>query len=263
VALTRPAEGEPGAVVGARLELKKETETYLAKKAAEVLKRSFGEGQALVSVDVTLNMDEIKTTTEEVISAPARAGAAPTGVVVKERESVRDAAAPLDGGAKGGSSMQREVDYQVGRRVEQVVAQPGSIRRIQVVAVVKAPLKEDEINALKATLGASVGASIERGDSVVVQALGGAASDKPAPAVIDNSVAPQDSTAMREPLVAAPPVDQAFMLLGALAVLAAGLAVGFGVACVTRRAPQTLGEADREALLVRVNRWLDADGAAK
>lgn len=256
VALTRAADTEPGMEVSGRLELKKDTEAYLVRKAGEVLSRTFGAGQALASVDVTLNMDQIKTTTEEVIAAPARAGAAPTGVVVKERESTRDAAAPLDGAAKGGSSVQREIDYQVGRRVEQVVAQPGSIRRIQVVAVVKPALTDEQIASLKATLAAAVGASIDRGDTVVVQplALNPIAESKPAEAP-----APAAEMVTREAAPAESAPDRSLILLGALAVLAAGLAIGFGVASIARRGPQNLTDAQRDALLTRVNRWLDTD----
>ncbi|WP_390622941.1 flagellar M-ring protein FliF C-terminal domain-containing protein [Ralstonia syzygii] len=98
-------------------------------------------------------------------------------MVTRERESVRDTGAPLDtrvadasGGARGGSS-QRETDYAVGRRVEQVVSQPGSVRRIQVVAMVRTPLDADQQERLRRLVAAAAGASFERGDSVVVQPL--------------------------------------------------------------------------------------------
>lgn len=48
LALTRPAgEGESSTTSSARLDLKKETEDYLARKVLAVLERSFGAGQAL------------------------------------------------------------------------------------------------------------------------------------------------------------------------------------------------------------------------
>jgi flagellar M-ring protein FliF len=53
VALTRVEGGNADAEVNsARLELKRDTETYLSRKVAAVLDRSFGAGQALASVDV-------------------------------------------------------------------------------------------------------------------------------------------------------------------------------------------------------------------
>lgn len=179
MALSRPADDvvEGGAAGGSgRLELKKDTEAQLARKAATVLDRMFGTGQAMASVDVTLNMDQVRITTEDVIPAPSRS-ADSRGVIVKERESVRDGGqAPLDAarsGAAGGASTQREVDYQVGRRVEQVVSQAGAVRRIQVVAVVRQALDGAQEDKLRRLLAAAVGANTERGDLVVVQSMSG------------------------------------------------------------------------------------------
>ncbi|WP_200848025.1 flagellar M-ring protein FliF C-terminal domain-containing protein, partial [Rhizobium sp. 18055] len=128
----------------------------------------------MASVDVTLNMDQVRITTEDVIPAPSRSSDS-RGVIVKERESVRDGGqAPLDAarsGAAGGASTQREVDYQVGRRVEQVVSQAGAVRRIQVVAVVRQALDGAQEDKLRRLLAAAVGANTERGDLVVVQSL--------------------------------------------------------------------------------------------
>lgn len=178
VALTRASgsEGDVDAASG-RLDLKKETESYLLRKVGDVLERSFGPGQAIASVDVTLDMDKIQTTTEDVVPAGSRNGQPLSGVVTRERESVRETGAPLDarvadasGGARGGSS-QRETDYAVGRRVEQVVSQPGSVRRIQVVAMVRKPLDADQQERLRRLVAAAVGASFDRGDTVVVQPL--------------------------------------------------------------------------------------------
>ena len=71
VALTR-AVGDPGAAENTadRLDLKKDTEAYLSRKAGEVLDRILGPGQALASVDVTLNMDRVQSSTDEVLGAP-------------------------------------------------------------------------------------------------------------------------------------------------------------------------------------------------
>jgi flagellar M-ring protein FliF len=97
-----------------------------------------------------------------------------TGVMVRERESSRAAPAPLDARAatetRPGTN-QREVEYQAGRRVEQVVSQPGAVRRLHVVAVVKKPLDAQQEQQVKVLLAAAVGAVPERGDVVVVQSI--------------------------------------------------------------------------------------------
>lgn len=169
VALTRSTLAEGHIEQSPRLELKREIEQQLARKASDVLDRTFGAGRALASVDVTLNMDQVRVTKEDVTSPAARPGDTPTGVIVRERETVKDDGT-RDGAATAGSS-QRETEYQVGRRVEQVVSQPGSIQRLQVLAVIKTPIDSARLEQVKALIGAAVGASIERGDTVVVQSL--------------------------------------------------------------------------------------------
>lgn len=252
VALTRANDGEAGAADSGRLELKKETEGYLARKATAVLERSFGAGQAIASVDVVLNMDQVKTTTEEVIAAPNAAGKSATGVVVREKESLRDAPAPLEGAPRGGSQSQRETEYQVGRRVEQVVSQPGSIRRVQVVAVVKAKLDEAAREELKAALGAAVGASGERGDAIIVQTLGAAVVDESAGSVAAESPA---ATPSRES-------DSRFALW-VIGALAAGLGLGLVVMVLSRGSRSAgLSAREHEALASRINQWLALGGEA-
>lgn len=195
IALTRAAvaEGEPEPSSG-RLDLKKETEQLLTRKATEVLDRAFGPGQALASVDVVLNLDQVRTTTEDVLGAPTRAGQGHQGVMVREREVLREGSAPLDArregaGRQGGS--QREIEYQVGRRIEQVVSLPGAIRRLQLVAVVKHPADAAQLDQLRALLGAAVGAVAERGDVIVVQSL--AAFDSVSPVAPSAGVAGQSA----------------------------------------------------------------------
>jgi len=201
VALTRQEGGNGDLEVNsARLDLKRDTEAYLSRKVAAVLASQFGPGQALASVDVTLNMDQIRTTTEDVLPAASRAGMQATGVVVREREVLRDTGASLDtkvtdtAGGRGGSA-QRDVEYAVGRRVEQVVSQPGSIRRVHVVAVVRKALDTPQEDQLRKVIAAAVGASVERGDTVVVQSLVGGSLVAPLDTAAGATVVPDGSVA--------------------------------------------------------------------
>jgi flagellar M-ring protein FliF len=277
VALSRPAgEGESDAGAG-RLDLKRETEAYLARKALEVLERTLGRGQALTSVDVTLDMDRVQTTTENVVAAPGGPGRTPTGVVVRERETVRELGTPLSSGSGSGSSSgtasgssQREVEYAVGRRVEQVVGQVGSIRRLHVVAVVKGPLDPERKEQLRTLVAASVGAVPDRGDAVVVQsmeAMSPAAAPPQAPSRVagagDHGAGEAvGSLAGAESSSAAPAnVGPAAIGAGLLVacVFAAGLAA---VAARKRRRPRgpaavvSLSDVERRAALTQVHAWL-------
>jgi flagellar M-ring protein FliF len=257
VALARAGEAEGD--TGGGLDLKREMDGYLTRKATAVLDQAFGPGLALASVDVTLNLDQVRVTTEDVLPAGDGRGGSATGVLVRERESARDNAAAdarsPDPRTLRGSSMQRDVEYQAGRRVEQVVSQPGSIRRIHVVAVVREPLATGEETRLERLLAAAVGASPERGDTVVVQAL------RPKPK--EQQPAPASVEAGRE----APDTGDGTRWVGWFAgFAAAGLVLFALVQQRLRRAastPKLLTDAERQATLERLQTWvLEAAPAA-
>lgn len=267
VPLTRTAEGETeGGSGNARLELKRETENYLARKATAVLEQAYGVGQALASVDVTLNMDQVRVTTEDVIPSADVKGGGATGVLVRERESARDSAAADGRGPEGrgprGSSMQRDVEYQPGRRVEHVVSHAGAIRRIHVVAVVRAQLGESEREQMLRVVGAAVGAWPERGDSVVVQSLQPTRPTPPDPPPALPTRGAPHKTESAVPITAA-----------ALVLACAFLMALFWRARTRARAAlarPTLSDAQRQATLARVQQWMldapadsPANGATK
>jgi flagellar M-ring protein FliF len=283
VALTRPAgDGEANAG-SSRLDLKKDAEAYLSRKATEVLERALGPGEALASVDVTLNLDRVQTTTEDVVGAPGKGAGARTGVIVRERATVRDfgggafavAATDAGPGAGGtGGSTQREVEYAVGRRVEQVVSQPGSVRRLQVVAVVKRALDPSQEERFAKMVAASVGASAERGDTVIVhsiEAMGGHPEASPPPQHPDAEAGwTQVAPGAVERAGGEPPRGprSAVAALASSKVLAplAGLLALVAIWASRRRpvragerertAGAALTEAEREAALAQVQSWL-------
>lgn len=260
IALSRLSASESDTASSSRLDLKKEIETYLTRKVSVVLERTFGAGVAVASVDVTLNMDQVKVTTEDVVGVPSKG--TPTGVVVRERESSRDSGAPLDAktsaNTRGGNSTQREVDYQVGRRVEQIVGQPGSIRRIQAVVVIPSQLDEHLTEQLRKTIAAAVGASLDRGDEVVIQQKGSA------PASAEAATPPVNSDeAIKLDLVPTPSPESHLRLAIILlfAVLLSGFLGRLAYQLMRRNAPlaaqRPLTEMERQAALRQVKAWLD------
>ena len=271
VALTRaPGEGDAADNNTARLELKRDTETYLAKKAETVLDQLLGAGQALASVDVTLDMDRVQSNTDEVLGAPAKPGAAPTGVVVREHETKPELSEPMLVGhsttapavASGPGNSQRDTEYAVSHRVEQVVSQPGSIRRLQVAIVVKKPLTLAQQEQLSKTVAASVGAAPDRGDTIVVQGLDAALSPIAAPAAVAAIPAePAHSSVEPSPAASASwPLDSIARIVGVAAV---GLVLLVLAALFLRRsatpvvpAVPVLTDAERRVALEQVRVWM-------
>jgi flagellar M-ring protein FliF len=224
VALTRSAAAEGGAESGtAALEAKRGTEEYLARKVTDVLDKSFGTGVAVASVDVALNLDQSRVTTEEVLPAKALQGGA-AGVIVRERRTLSEAGELVAGAPpRNAGNSTTEADYQVGRRVEQVVPGSGGIRRMTVAVLVRQPLNEDQVAKLKEVVMLAVGYNEARGDAVVVYPMAqfeqvGAHAPQPADAPVDAPAAAEPAP----PSAAAPGMKTvALAVLAAVALLAA------------------------------------------
>jgi flagellar M-ring protein FliF len=272
VALTKsPIDADGGTAGSAVLELKKDADRYFSRKVNDVLNRALGAGRALASVDVTLDMERTQSSLDEPVSPVGRTGVS-AGVVVREHDTNRGVPLPDTNRAGGegpdaGGSDQRDVEYAIGHRVEQVVSQPGSIRRIQVAVVVNTPLAADQLDHLQKVVAASVGASAERGDAVVIQTLDAAlpvtaASSVTAPigaqthAVAEGHAAEERATAPRG--VGGGRIVQA--LTGSLVI-----AVALLLFAVTRRrrrpdrAPldgRHLTDEQRAAALAQLQHWL-------
>ncbi|KRB99158.1 MULTISPECIES: flagellar basal-body MS-ring/collar protein FliF [unclassified Duganella] len=271
VALTRVAAEQGGEQLSiAQLDLKRGTEDYLAKKVSQVLDRTFGAGEAVASVDVLLNLDQTKVTTEEVLPARGAAGAA-AGVMVRERQTSREGAPAVASGQPAGSgSTLTEADYQVGRRVEQHVPGSGAIRRMTIAVVVRQPLRAEQQEKLKEVVMAATGFSAARGDAVVVhtmeqlltpaQAAGNAAPDAQG-ALAGSAAASAASRASAEAAAATGSVPWA--LTAVLAVIVAAVAVAYALRAGRRQAPAArLDPATRQLLLQDIRSWIAAPATA-
>ena len=248
------------------------------RKATDVLEKAFGAGQASASVDVTLSLDKTQITTEDLISPPSRIGQVPTGIVIRERENSRDAsgspssidARQQEGTSTRASNVQRDVEYAVGRRVEQIVGQPGAIRRLHAVAVIQRELSPAEIDQVSKLMAATVGLLSERGDSVVVHALPAVTRSMPESLTIDSvklsqSLAqkPGDMSAdLTGKAVPVPtlnklnPVISYLLMLIALALLAVFLIWILRSRFARTVTPADLTDAQREQVLAQIQTWL-------
>ncbi|HYD78321.1 MAG TPA: flagellar basal-body MS-ring/collar protein FliF [Paucimonas sp.] len=277
VALTRVASADGSVDTGnAQLDAKRGAEDYLQRKVMQVLERTFGPGEAIASVDVVLNLDQSRVTTEDVL--PSKAGpqdGSPTGVVVRERQTLRD---PAAGGAANKDAQNSTVtniesDYQVGRRVEHVVSTPGGIRRLTIAVVVKKALDDAQVERLKEVVGLAAGLDGQRGDAIVVQSMQKFAEPGSDASTVAHAAAEQTSTA-DAPIAGLPAAKQSgsrfdaeellspmtsWMPLAALAVIVIALAA-------VRQRRQTpayaaekprLSEAERALLLSNVKQWID------
>jgi flagellar M-ring protein FliF len=275
VALTRnvSADADSGADAAlGQFDSKRSTEEYLVRKVNLVLDRTFGTGEAIASVDVVLNLDQSRVTTEEVL--PAKHGvkdAVPTGVVVRERQTTREngggtSSTVATPSKEGMSSL--ESDYQVGRRVEQIVTAPGTMRRLTIAVVVRKPLTDAQLQKLKEVVGLAAGFNSQRGDAVVVYSmdrLAGANPDTAANPLPGSMITEAANDSIVSQHAAQSTVERAQVLpkfiVWAIALtlvvilLLWGLYMRFsgtGRQAVQRR----LSDAEREQVLVKVRQWI-------
>lgn len=250
-----------------QLDTKRQIEEHLSRKIATVLDRAFGAGQGVVSVDVLLNFDQVKVTSEEVLPSKAK-DSNHTGVMVRERQTQRDRPATGRDAADAtitSAVTNTEVEYQVGRRVEQIVGTPGSVKKISVGIVVPKGVTQDRLDRIRELAGMAAGIDKTRGDGIAVYSLDQMSDGPP-------TLKPLDPMAMGLPesdvnaTVRAPLPPQApatIYLAGALAI-AALLALGGWAATRGRRpvaAPLprlALAPDERDAMLESMQQWLVA-----
>lgn len=281
VSLTKAASGDPAVEAAhTQLDSKRQMENYMGKKLGQVLDQMYGAGNALVSIDVQVNLDQDKITTEDIL--PAKSNAAhpdgiPTGVIVRERQTTQNSAvvatatnssgAGRDSGA-GNSTVESE--YQVGRRVAQTVVAPGTIKRMTVAVVVKTPLSAAQQAQLKEVVALSVGINPQRGDALVVQSMeqvmNGA---QVAPANAAATAAPATAAATKETgadaaMPAAPAARQngiSPVMWGAL-VAAALLLIGMLLLLKPAAKPQSaaaMSQDERERMLQDIKQWIASE----
>ena len=167
----------PGGVGGGRLAMKREIEEYFTRKIADLLEGAYGPGQVIVSVDVALNFDEIHRTVQSLLPVSSTA---PVDAGVHRKRQVITGGTPTDDGinpSENDSSTRRpvssstDVEYEYGRRVEQVVSSPGNIEQMSVGVVVRGQLSDEKQARIAQLVRMAAGLSDRRGDALTVEPL--------------------------------------------------------------------------------------------
>ncbi len=269
--VTLSAADETGAVAGsseARLGVKRDIEAYVARKIVALLDRAYGAGQALVSVDVALNFDEIKSTIQDVV--PLRGGANGEGAIVRKRQvemgatpsQVVSSEAAAAANTKG-STATTEVEYEFGRRLEQVISAPGSISRMSVGVIVPGAFDDAKRQRIMDLVRVAAGVNAARGDAIVVEPLdelaaGGASHSTPASREV--SVSPDaDTPVVIAPKATAPPVFSMWTTVIAAVLIAAALIAGLFAGRGTSRTRKLLTHAERQQLLLELESTLSTE----
>jgi len=260
VALSRRAEPEDEAA-GPRLDAKREYEAYLARKVGTVLDQAFGPGRGIVSIDVALDYDQVKVTREDLLPAGRDGG----GAIVRRRESTQSpptysAALPavdtMREPYRRPASTTSEVEYQLGRRVEQTVSAPGAVRRISVGVLLPRDIQAADAESLKQVIAMAAGLNPARGDAIAFSWVA------PQPA---RAAAPQPEVKLQAARSMSPRgssiIEHADPLLwwGVAALAVLGLLAAL-VAVLRRRRARGLSAKQREETLSQIRTWTAQNG---
>ncbi len=180
-----------GATGEGRLAMKREVEEYVARKIVALLDRAYGPGRAIVSVDATLNFDEVRRTVQDLLPGGSQ------GTVRRRRQTTggiaTDPASTFEAATAAAARGTTDTEYDFGRSVEQVVAAPGGVTRLSVGVIVPGNVGVDTQSRIEEIVRVAAGISEERGDIVVVQSLDGiAVDDQPAIPALGTASAPVD-----------------------------------------------------------------------
>ncbi|HWK50778.1 MAG TPA: flagellar basal-body MS-ring/collar protein FliF [Steroidobacter sp.] len=194
VSLAAADSGGAAGVADARLQVKREIEEYMTHKIVRLLDSAFGPGQAIVSVDVSLNFDASKTTIQDLLPAQDADG---TGRLVRRRQVTgASTSQPLWTNATEAAaavprtpSSTTEVEYEYGRRIDEVIAAPGALSRLNVGVVVPGELSDEKRARISELVRVAAGIDAQRGDAISVQPLSriGAATATPEAAALESS----------------------------------------------------------------------------
>ncbi|HEY8880047.1 MAG TPA: flagellar basal-body MS-ring/collar protein FliF [Roseateles sp.] len=259
VVLSRAGSEESTLAVG-QLDARQSLEAHLARKASRLLDQMFSAGEAMVAVDVVLNHEQTKVTTEEVLGTAQ----GDRGLITRERTVTKEpaGAAGSNGDTNNAQVMTQETDYAAGRRTAQTVSQGGQIAHLNIAVVVKRNLSEGELARVRQLVATAVGLQTGRGDVVTVHSLAELSAT-----VVPAAAASQSVPATPPPIARAASPAPAQGASGTVAVVLAGLlallALLGGALAWSRRRPAVaeaqpaLSESQRRALLASLKTWLE------
>jgi flagellar M-ring protein FliF len=254
-----------GATGEGRLAMKREVEEYVTRKIVALLDRAYGPGRAIVSVDATLNFDEVRRTVQDLLPAGGN-----QGNVRRRRQTTAGAIPATVSGFDNGNAAARgtsETEYDYGRSVEQVVAAPGGVTRLSVGVIVPGAIDIDTQERIEDMVRVAAGVNEDRGDIVVVQSLDGIGSVAQTAAAIAPAAAPLAPEAVEEAPIVEPVANVASPAppwwTWRYALAGVGLLVALGVIfALVRRGGREgkLSRDERARLLAEVKASLERGG---
>lgn len=241
------------------LQKKTEAERYLESKIHVILDKSFGVGNSIATVSVDLVVDKVHRKEETVLPRSSKDAG-----VLRKRESITGG----NGDRKDSGTKTVEMEYQLSKRIEEIVSMPGAIERINVGVMVPEETSPEQVAHLREIVSMSVGLNLSRGDELAIYPM--------KIDVISGVIGKKDlNSVMTRPSESATPdiiESDSEIVLGPLedrrsvVYLIAGLSVAlmlllglllYSVAARKRATGKRLTSDERDKLLGDIKKWLN------
>ena len=237
---------------------KKRYEEYFLNKIDAVLSKVSSDYKPVVSVDITLSYDEIKTTKESFESEP---NGKKVVVSSKEVKSLKESGSKKANTPPSVVNETTEYTYQVGREVEEKITRPGFIRRITVGILLPASVSEKDRETIERLAANVIGINSARGDSITVSGISSWELRKKASPVESHQESSQEVSNSLVPLIentkAQTPRKQPDEAREILFVVGAGLLITLIVFFLWMALRKSRSK--RNEALQEIKSWLEAD----
>jgi len=222
-----------------------EMSSRLQTRLEQMLGEALPGQRASVSVDVRMNFDQVKRTSEKPLTLPG----SNQGVVVRRSSSGgRPAEGPADA-----ALVNEQVEYAHGTEREEVTKASGVIERISIAVVLPAGVASAERDRLARLVSTAAGLDTSRGDSIEISSAPIAA---PAPSVAVSAT----TSRVASPITSSGRWDLPGATAGYLWLLLAFVLGGIAAAVVVwprRRQPALLSREESERAAQQVRAWLN------
>lgn len=259
MAVSKLSSNDGEAKMHERLDLKEQLEDYMTRKIIAVVDKAVGPGKAIVSVDATLNYDQMKVLKEEIVPLPNTSGQE-VGAITRRKETTQNndflygAEANQSKHAMRGipNSSSAEVEFSNSKRVEQILSAQGNILKLNVGVLVPDTYDRVKIEKLKEVIAMTAGISSARGDGLAVYAI-----DLP-----NSEEKKKEATVTEAPVTAQAPITKsATNPPKKVAMIVLGLMAGLGVIVMAMRrryrtsSMMKLPIEERTRLLHEISQW--------
>lgn len=237
------------------MEQKTILETYYKNKASDLLSLYFNASQYAISVSITLNEQHIKEISNEIVIPSSNKD----GVITRKKQSEFTESQSTKRDKTLNKSV--EVEYQHGRKTQELETRPGGIKHISTAVAISAEVSNESLLKLRSLMFAGLGLSNKREDRLSLEFI---SINNVVPSPLEQTV-DYESEIISSTVI--PPKEQTKIETKALnknndaknilIILAVCFLVCFIVFIFFKLMKNNKENANQEQVLLELNQWLD------